>query len=533
MSIVPYINALWPLPSCVNLTTYVQGMSDYEIICAILQKLNEVVHSFNSLDDAVTDLSSKFDSLKSFVDNYFENLDVQEEINNKLDEMVQSGALEQIFAKYFGKPATPQLYGAKGDGVTDDTQAFIDLFKDNKCIYIPEGVYKLTRPIDISNALNIDGCGTISGYGFYSNSKLEYFSMTGITFDTPGNTAFAAPLIFASISGVTVNEASVGFSFGSESWIVSVTNTNLLNCSESCMTGEDQFNSFTFTGCHFQRSPHVLMGGGLARTVLFSGCDFEFISDFCFQGIQFQPGTISSCYFENVVTIIRAGARVAPGLLTIENSWIFGSNLTAPIVAVNICSTSVTSAVYKIRFLNNFIRIAGSYNKLFGFSVSNTDEVYTTLSVDSEGNEFTSDGSNITNRSYFDMFDLTISQVRFMTSSNNNAFYTDQVIGTAANNKLTITQIKTGNTANKVSNSVHMFGTPLASDVGYSGGDQSVTVTLPSNIIISGEHNRIVHVRYNDSTYSAVSAVVSTGNITISSITQNKTVTHLFIDISV
>lgn len=153
MSIVPYINALWPLPSCVNLTTYVQGMSDYEIICAILQKLNEVVHSFNSLDDAVTDLSSKFDSLKSFVDNYFENLDVQEEINNKLDEMVESGEFAQILSNYFSSYKTPQMFGAVGDGVADDTDAFEKwAIQDAAVLYLsPSSSYKVTRPITIAD----------------------------------------------------------------------------------------------------------------------------------------------------------------------------------------------------------------------------------------------------------------------------------------------------------------------------------------------------------------------------------------------
>ena len=153
MSIVPYIKALWPVPSCINLTTYVQGMSDYEIICAILQKLNEVVHSFNSLDDAVADLSSKFDSLKSFVDNYFENLDVQEEINNKLDEMVESGEFTQILSTYFGSYYTPQMFGAVGDGVADDTDALEKwASQDAAVLYLsPGSSYKVTRPITIAD----------------------------------------------------------------------------------------------------------------------------------------------------------------------------------------------------------------------------------------------------------------------------------------------------------------------------------------------------------------------------------------------
>lgn len=43
-----------------------------------------------------TDLTEAFNTLKNFVDNYFENLDVQEEIDNKLDEMANNGSLYRL-----------------------------------------------------------------------------------------------------------------------------------------------------------------------------------------------------------------------------------------------------------------------------------------------------------------------------------------------------------------------------------------------------------------------------------------------------
>ena len=46
------------------------------------------------------DLSDLFDQLHDYVENYFENLDVQEEINNKLDEMALDGTLQEIITTY-------------------------------------------------------------------------------------------------------------------------------------------------------------------------------------------------------------------------------------------------------------------------------------------------------------------------------------------------------------------------------------------------------------------------------------------------
>ena len=45
---------------------------------------------------------------------------------------------------------TPQMYGAKGDGVTDDTQAFKDALAASDNIFLPNGNYLITDTLDIS-----------------------------------------------------------------------------------------------------------------------------------------------------------------------------------------------------------------------------------------------------------------------------------------------------------------------------------------------------------------------------------------------
>lgn len=52
-----------------------------------------------------TELTAAFNQLKDFVDNYFDNLDVQEEINNKLDEMAEAGTLQEIITQYINSTA--------------------------------------------------------------------------------------------------------------------------------------------------------------------------------------------------------------------------------------------------------------------------------------------------------------------------------------------------------------------------------------------------------------------------------------------
>lgn len=63
---------------------------------------NTVIPTVNQNGQAVEELQNLYTELQNYVDNYFENLDVQTEINNKLDEMAEGGQLTDIIAQYLG-----------------------------------------------------------------------------------------------------------------------------------------------------------------------------------------------------------------------------------------------------------------------------------------------------------------------------------------------------------------------------------------------------------------------------------------------
>ena len=67
-------------------------------LCDYLEKT--VIPAVNTNAGAVAELQSLYVELKNYVDHYFDNLDVQEEINNKLDEMVENGTLQEIISTY-------------------------------------------------------------------------------------------------------------------------------------------------------------------------------------------------------------------------------------------------------------------------------------------------------------------------------------------------------------------------------------------------------------------------------------------------
>lgn len=80
-------------------TDFKESMTYYELLswlCNYIEK--EIIPVVNQHSEEFNILINAYNQLKEYVDNYFENLDVQEEINNKLDEMAESGELAEIIA---------------------------------------------------------------------------------------------------------------------------------------------------------------------------------------------------------------------------------------------------------------------------------------------------------------------------------------------------------------------------------------------------------------------------------------------------
>ena len=84
-------------------TSYLETMTYYEMLVWFTEYMkNTIIPTINNNGLAVEELQNKYIELKSYVDNYFTNLDVQQEINNKLDAMAESGELTDIIAQYLG-----------------------------------------------------------------------------------------------------------------------------------------------------------------------------------------------------------------------------------------------------------------------------------------------------------------------------------------------------------------------------------------------------------------------------------------------
>lgn len=71
-------------------------LTNYELMCKIVEELNKFIKNNNATNTNVINLYNAFVSLQDYVNQYFSDLNVQNEINNKLDQMASDGTLDNI-----------------------------------------------------------------------------------------------------------------------------------------------------------------------------------------------------------------------------------------------------------------------------------------------------------------------------------------------------------------------------------------------------------------------------------------------------
>ena len=76
------------------------SLSYYEALCALWKYIEGMTAVINNNATLEEDFIEKVNELEEYVNHYFDNLDVQEEINNKLDAMAEAGTLQEIITAY-------------------------------------------------------------------------------------------------------------------------------------------------------------------------------------------------------------------------------------------------------------------------------------------------------------------------------------------------------------------------------------------------------------------------------------------------
>ena len=107
---------------------YDDALSYYELLNKVVNYLNNVIKDISSMGNNIDDLLEAFIKLQDYVNNYFDNLDIQSEVNNIIDRMIKDGTFHSLFGTAdtvsvmqntlysIGRFVTTEGYYYKGDG---------------------------------------------------------------------------------------------------------------------------------------------------------------------------------------------------------------------------------------------------------------------------------------------------------------------------------------------------------------------------------------------------------------------------------
>lgn len=159
-------------------TVFDESMTYYEALCQVHEILNNVITDVNLLNQAYKDfvdtantnyeqfvqqITAKVQELETYMNSYFDNLDVQKEINNKLDEMLNNGTLTNIILSITSSYYYPVIVDSISE-MTDTKKLYIlstsgDLYSYKNGSWVNSGISygSLSNNLTVNNSLIIAG----------------------------------------------------------------------------------------------------------------------------------------------------------------------------------------------------------------------------------------------------------------------------------------------------------------------------------------------------------------------------------------
>ena len=271
------------------------------------------------------------------------------------DKSITEQKISDLFFPYIkNNYFTPQMFGAKGDGVTDDTESFKEVLK-HKCVFIPTGTYIISSTLEVKGRVfgadetasilkfiniptdkyaltiksNFSNMANITIVNEYTDDDYENCEYNGINCDNVWNLSF---------SNVQVKRFKIGINLNN-SWNNTFSRCSFGKCQTGVLGGSET-NNVIFKNCFIKRNKNGIIKKDGTNFVL-DGCDLSY-NNIGFQQEGIGISTVQNCYFEqNVTSISQMYGLKKTDVIHIDNCSFYSLKIESEVV-IKISNGAVT-----------------------------------------------------------------------------------------------------------------------------------------------------------------------------------------------
>lgn len=135
-------NLKWWVQTVIPLV-YDNSLSLYELVNKVVDKLNEVINNQNLLND-------QFKEFKNWVDQLLKDYTI-DQLNEWLTDGTFKNLINNLLLEFNQELSNVKFYGAKGDGITDDTASIQKALDLTGKLYFPDGHYIINNTLLVEN----------------------------------------------------------------------------------------------------------------------------------------------------------------------------------------------------------------------------------------------------------------------------------------------------------------------------------------------------------------------------------------------
>lgn len=175
---------------------YDESLSYYELLCKVVSYINNLISDVTAVEENVGELSASFEQLKEYCNDYFKNLDVQSEIDAKLNTMAEDGTLDTIINN--------NLFTELNTKISDTQDSVAE---------VEASALEYENAVDNANgmtvtAYNLQRYGNATLLSWTGNAGNKYYALVDGGWDTTEGNPFCPPSdVFPDPNPTATNDA--------------------------------------------------------------------------------------------------------------------------------------------------------------------------------------------------------------------------------------------------------------------------------------------------------------------------------------